>query len=264
VEESLLGRAPSAELFHEAGEMAAAEMVRQAGRRWSSTYKEPALAALVTRGLTQVFDGQEPRQEPSQEPRQGAGDTRPLPAAVESRAWPKPQPIVVEGQGKIELTLNGRQISAGVPANTRLIDLLRDQLGLTGTKEGCSVGECGACSVLLDGRVVNACLVLSAQAAGREVVTIEGIRGADSGPNDLQQAFIDYGAVQCGYCTPGMVMAGEALLATHPSPSRSQIREAIAGNLCRCTGYQQIVDAIEATAAKRTTTRAAFAQDARP
>jgi carbon-monoxide dehydrogenase small subunit len=104
---------------------------------------------------------------------------------------------------------------------------------------------------LLDGQLVNSCLVLAGQAAGRYVVTIEGIHGSNGEPNDLQQAFIDYGAVQCGYCIPGMILAGEALLATNPNPSRHDIRIAIAGNLCRCTGYQQIVDAIQATAAHR-------------
>jgi len=151
----------------------------------------------------------------------------------------------------ITLTLNGRTVSAEAPADMTLLHFLRDVLGLTGTKEGCSVGECGACSVLLDGRLVNSCLVLAAQAGNREVVTIEGIRGPEGGPNDLQQAFIEHGAVQCGYCIPGMVLAGEALLAQTLTPTRADIREAIAGNLCRCTGYQQIVDAIEATAEKR-------------
>jgi len=152
---------------------------------------------------------------------------------------------------KIGFDLNGKSVSAKAPADTTLLVFLRDVLGLTGTKEGCAVGECGACSVLLDGRLVNSCLVLAAQAAGRKVITIEGIRGPEGGPNDLQQAFIDYGAVQCGYCIPGMVLAGEALLASNPNPSRQQIRASIAGNLCRCTGYQQIVDAIQATAAQR-------------
>ena len=152
---------------------------------------------------------------------------------------------------KIEFSLNGHPISVEAPADISLLHLLRDTIGLTGTKEGCGVGECGACSVLLDGRLVNSCLVLAPQAGGREVVTIEGIRGPDGGPNDLQQNFIDHGAVQCGYCIPGMVLAGEALLAKTLTPSRAEIREAIAGNLCRCTGYQQIVDAIEATAADR-------------
>ena len=151
----------------------------------------------------------------------------------------------------IEFTLNGTHVSVQAPADSTLLTVLRDTLNLTGTKEGCGVGECGACSVLLDGRLVNSCLVLAAQAGGRNVITIEGIRGPGGGPNDLQQAFIDYGAVQCGYCIPGMVLAGEALLVTHSKPTRAEIRQAIAGNLCRCTGYQQIVDAIQATARLR-------------
>jgi carbon-monoxide dehydrogenase small subunit len=152
---------------------------------------------------------------------------------------------------KIEFTVNGAPVSVEAPANATLLSVLRDTLGLTGTKEGCGIGECGACSVLLDGRLVNSCLILAPQAGGRQVVTIEGVRAPGGGPNDLQQSFIDAGAVQCGYCIPGMILAGEALLAANPRPSRADIREAIAGNLCRCTGYQQIVDAIQATAARR-------------
>ena len=151
----------------------------------------------------------------------------------------------------IKFTLNGQPVAAEAPPDISLLTLLRDYLNLTGTKQGCEVGECGTCSVLLDGRLVNSCLLLAAQAAGRELVTIEGIRGADGGPNDMQQNFIDYGAVQCGFCIPGMVLAGEALLARNPDPSRTEIRAALAGNLCRCTGYQQIVDAIEVTARAR-------------
>ena len=152
---------------------------------------------------------------------------------------------------KLQLTLNGKPVEVEAPVDISLLKLLRDYLGLTGTKEGCSIGECGACSVLLDGKLVNSCLTLAAQAGGRDVVTIEGVCLPDGSPNDLQEAFISYGAVQCGFCTPGMVLAGEALLATNPAPTRTQIREAIAGNLCRCTGYQQIVDAIEQTALAR-------------
>jgi aerobic-type carbon monoxide dehydrogenase small subunit (CoxS/CutS family) len=152
---------------------------------------------------------------------------------------------------KIKFNLNGTPISFEAPAKTSLLAALRDYLNMTGTKEGCGVGECGACSVLLDGVLVNSCLTLAAQAGGRSVVTIEGVRGADGGANDLQQAFIDYGAVQCGFCIPGMVLASEALLARNPHPNRTEIRSAIAGNLCRCTGYMQIVDAIEATARTR-------------
>jgi carbon-monoxide dehydrogenase small subunit len=152
---------------------------------------------------------------------------------------------------KIEFILNGTTVSVDAPATSTLLKVLRDHLNMTGTKEGCGIGECGACSVLVDGQLVNSCLLLAPQVGGRKVVTIEGVRGSDGGPNDLQQAFIDYGAVQCGFCIPGMVLAGEALLASNPQPSRLEIREAIAGNLCRCTGYQQIVDAIQATALRR-------------
>jgi aerobic-type carbon monoxide dehydrogenase small subunit (CoxS/CutS family) len=152
---------------------------------------------------------------------------------------------------QLEFVLNGKPASVDTPADVSLLTVLRDYLGMTGTKEGCGIGECGACSVLLDGSLVNSCLMLAAQASGRQVVTIEGVRGPDGGANDLQQAFIDHGAVQCGFCIPGMVLAGEALLAANPNPTRAEIREAIAGNLCRCTGYKQIVDAIEATARQR-------------
>ena len=151
----------------------------------------------------------------------------------------------------IAFNLNGAAVQVDAPADISLLQMLRDYLNLTGVKEGCGIGECGACSVLLDGRLVNSCLVLAPQASGRTVVTIEGIRGPGGGPNDLQQAFIDYGAVQCGFCIPGMVLAGEALLAQNHHPTRAEIRVAIAGNLCRCTGYQQIVDAIEATSVQR-------------
>lgn len=152
---------------------------------------------------------------------------------------------------KISFILNGDPISLDAPADISLLVLLRDYLNMTGTKEGCGIGECGACSVILDGRLVNSCLVLAPQVIDRNVITIEGIHDENGGPNDLQESFIQYGAVQCGFCIPGMILAGEALLASNPQPSRQQIREAIAGNLCRCTGYQQIVDAIQATANKR-------------
>jgi aerobic-type carbon monoxide dehydrogenase small subunit (CoxS/CutS family) len=152
---------------------------------------------------------------------------------------------------KIDFLLNNSPVSVEVSDQTSLLNLLRDSLNMTGTKEGCGIGECGSCSVLLDGHLVNSCLILAPQVDGRQVITIEGIRGQDGGPNDLQQAFIDQGAVQCGFCIPGMVLAGEALLKINPNPSRNEIRQAIAGNICRCTGYQQIVDAIRATALKR-------------
>lgn len=151
----------------------------------------------------------------------------------------------------IEFILNGKNINIEAPSHISLLDLLRDYLGFTGTKRSCEIGECGSCSVILDGLLVNSCMVLAPQVIGREVTTIEGVCLDDGSPNDLQQNFIHYGAVQCGYCTPGMIMAGEALLMQNLQPTRDEIREAISGNLCRCTGYQQIIDAIEATARQR-------------
>lgn len=152
---------------------------------------------------------------------------------------------------KIEFILNDKPVAVEAPGTITLLHLLRDHLGLTGTKPGCEIGECGACSVILDGLVVNSCQLLAPQVHGRKVTTIEGIHASDGGPTDLQQAFLDHGAVQCGYCTPGMVVAAEALLTINPNPTRTEIREGISGNLCRCTGYQQIVNAIDATAAIR-------------
>ena len=151
----------------------------------------------------------------------------------------------------IEFTLNNKPVSVEAPADITLSVLLREYLKMTGTKEACEVGECGSCSVILDGKLVNSCLVAAPSVMGREVTSIEGIHDADGGPNDLQRNFIAKGAVQCGFCIPGMVVAGEALLAKKAEPTREEIRVALAGNLCRCTGYMQIVDAIETTAEER-------------
>jgi carbon-monoxide dehydrogenase small subunit len=141
------------------------------------------------------------------------------------------------------LTVNGASAEVEAPGMRRLLDVLREDLGLTGTKEGCGEGECGACSVLLDGLVVDACLVPLCQVQGSTVQTVESL--ADDGAlNLLQAAFLETGGAQCGICTPGMLMAGEAFLASGAEPSESAIREAIAGNLCRCTGYTKIIDAI--------------------
>ena len=145
---------------------------------------------------------------------------------------------------EVRLTVNGIERVVDVPSVATLVELLREGLGLTGTKVGCGRGECGACTVLLDGRPVNSCLVLAAQCDGSDVVTIEGL-GQSGVPDDLQRAFVEAGAVQCGFCTPGMVMSAHALLRENPHPTREEIAEAISGNLCRCTGYVKIVDAIE-------------------
>lgn len=148
------------------------------------------------------------------------------------------------------LTVNGRLVE--VPpslARRRLLDLLREELDLTGAKNGCGVGMCGTCTVLVDGAVKRACLMTVEAAAGKDVLTIEGLAPADGTLHPLQQAFVDAGAIQCGFCTPGMVMAAHGLLLKNPRPTRVEIRKALHGNLCRCTGYQQIVDAVEQAAA---------------
>jgi carbon-monoxide dehydrogenase small subunit len=149
---------------------------------------------------------------------------------------------------EINFLLNGLDTKVDIPAGMTLLQLLRERLGLTGAKPGCEEGACGACSVILDGALVKSCRLPAGQVQGRSLLTIEGLRGPDGGPNDLQWAFLRHGAVQCGYCTPGMILAGEALLARNPAPGRQEIRAALAGNLCRCTGYQQIIDAIEEVA----------------
>lgn len=152
----------------------------------------------------------------------------------------------------VRLRVNGSDRQVTVPGHRTLLDALRDDLGLTGTKSCCLEGECGTCTVLMDGVSVNACLVLCAEAEGHEVMTIEGLSG--EGLNDLQQEFLTAGAVQCGVCIPGQVVAAEHLLRTNPTPDTTQIREAMSGNLCRCSGYQRIVDAIAATASRRSGT----------
>jgi carbon-monoxide dehydrogenase small subunit len=146
--------------------------------------------------------------------------------------------------------VNGDPVQVEVGGSRRLLDVLREDLGLTGTKEGCGEGECGACSVLLDGNVVDACLVPVSQAAGSDVTTVEGL-AAPGTLGVLQQAFLETGGAQCGICTPGMLMAGEAFLASGAEPTDESIREAIAGNLCRCTGYTKIIEAIALAAERR-------------
>jgi carbon-monoxide dehydrogenase small subunit len=145
---------------------------------------------------------------------------------------------------KIAFTLNGVPREIDVPAERRVVDLVREDLGLTGTKEACGAGECGACTILVDGESRLSCLMLAGQLQGREITTIEGFRAGER-LHIIQEAFIVCGAVQCGFCTPGMVMASADLLTRNPNPTRSEIREGLAGNMCRCTGYQKIVDAVE-------------------
>jgi aerobic carbon-monoxide dehydrogenase small subunit len=150
----------------------------------------------------------------------------------------------------ISLTVNGEVKTVCVYPMERLLDVLREQLGLTGTKEGCGEGECGACSVFMDGALVDSCLVPVLQAQGSSVVTIEGL-AADGRARSVQDAFLEYGGAQCGICTPGMILAAVHLLNAKPAPTMDDIREGLAGNLCRCTGYVQILEAVAAAAARR-------------
>ncbi len=147
----------------------------------------------------------------------------------------------------LTMAVNGQTVTVEIQADELLVDVLRDRLGLIGTKVGCNEGECGACTVIMDGQAVLSCLIPALRAQGRQVTTIEALSDGDR-LHPLQQAFVEHGAVQCGYCIPGFILSAKALLDVNPHPSSEEIKEAIAGNLCRCTGYVKIIEAIEAVA----------------
>ncbi len=148
---------------------------------------------------------------------------------------------------QIRLIVNGKSYELSVAPWRTLLEVIREDLDITGTKEGCGLGECGACTVIMEGRTVNSCLVLAAEADGKQITTIEGL--AEGGQlHPVQQAFVDHGGLQCGFCTPGMIMSATALLDENPTPSEDEIRRGIAGNLCRCTGYTKIFESIKAAA----------------
>ncbi|MEA2104964.1 MAG: (2Fe-2S)-binding protein [Candidatus Cloacimonadota bacterium] len=144
-------------------------------------------------------------------------------------------------------SLNGKKVKKSVSPNKRLLDVIREDFGLTGTKEGCGVGECGACTVIVDGKAICSCMMLAGQVQGKEVITIEGVE-KNGELSSLQKNFIKHGAIQCGFCTPGMIMSATALLQKKTNPTEIEIKTAISGNLCRCTGYKQIIQAIDVTA----------------
>ena len=148
----------------------------------------------------------------------------------------------------VEVTCNGKKMRVEVEPDMRALDLIRDVLGLTGTKEGCGRGECGACTILVDGRAVNSCLMYAAKLNGRDVITIEGLSGDNDKLHPIQEAFLEEGAVQCGFCTPGMIMSAKGLLDQNPEPCEEEIEEAISGNICRCTGYIKIIKAVKRAA----------------
>lgn len=150
----------------------------------------------------------------------------------------------------LSFTVNGEPVSLAAEPHWMLLDVLHDHLRLTGAKEGCGMGECGACTVIMDGRTVNSCITPALEAEGTEIVTIEGLLTEDGRLSPLQQSFIDRGAVQCGFCTPGMILSAKALLDENPHPNEDEIRTGLAGNICRCTGYNQIIEAVAAVARK--------------
>jgi carbon-monoxide dehydrogenase small subunit len=154
----------------------------------------------------------------------------------------------------ITLTVNGEYEQVDVPANMTLLQMLRDKLSLTGTKNGCSAGECGACTVLLNGEPVNSCMVLAVECEGAAVITVEGL-AKDGVLDPIQEAIIDHGGVQCGFCTPGILISARGLLNRNPNPSEDDIREALVGNLCRCTGYLRIIEAVQEAASRERSTR---------
>ncbi len=231
-EQLLVGNKPSDGLFRAAGKKVAEVMIQQTGRRWSTEYKEPVIAVLVRRALDQCISPDTTTDRTAM-----SGDTKPerrpqiFPASSANRL------------STIRVTINGKIRIVTVPANRTLLRMLREDLGFTGTKCGCEIGECGACTVLLDGEPVNACLVLAPQVHGRKVETVEGLM-MDGQLHPLQESFMDHDAAHCGFCTPGMLMSAKSFIDKHSRADRNEIRSAISGNLCRCTGYIQIVDAI--------------------
>jgi carbon-monoxide dehydrogenase small subunit len=250
-EEMLVGEKPAVKLFAAAGKKVSAQMIKEAGRRWSSEYKEPVIAVLVRRALEQAAVAQVSKPAVPQTSKSAVSpiSKSATPEHVERLAGLETRATAdLEVCATITATINGRSYTLAVPAHWTLLDLLRDHLGFTGTKCGCEIGECGACTVLLDGEPVNSCLVLAPQIAGRHVLTVEGLTQHGK-LHPLQESFMDCDAVHCGFCTPGMLMSSKALLDLNPHPTETQIRTAISGNLCRCTGYQQIVDAVQKASA---------------
>jgi xanthine dehydrogenase iron-sulfur cluster and FAD-binding subunit A len=249
-EQMLVGEKPGAKLFAAAGRKVSEEMIKATGRRWSTEYKEPVLAVLVRRALEECVAGSLPGSSAAAKVgraiRGAARDVGKASAVRTSSGGRSAQrsarPTI---EAVVAATINGRVHRLLVRANRTLLEVLRDDLGLTGTKCGCEIGECGACTVLLDGEPVNSCLVLAPQIDGRKVVTVEGL-AQEGRPHPLQESFLDHDAVHCGFCTPGMLLSAKALLDWNPRPTEAEIRTAISGNLCRCTGYQQIVQAIQA------------------
>jgi xanthine dehydrogenase iron-sulfur cluster and FAD-binding subunit A len=239
-EQALIGQQLTSEVINQAAQLAAATPTPIDDVRGTAEYRTEMVRVLVARGLRALAENSQAAGWPgSPAMLWGRGAITPLPAQLKHESG---QPI--------ETTVNGKPVQAATGHDKTLLHFLREEAGLTGTKEGCSEGECGACTVLLDGAAVMACMVAAPRAHGAQIVTVEGL--AQNGElHPIQQAFIDQGAVQCGYCTPGFLMSGAKLLEEHPEPTREQILQSISGNLCRCTGYYKIIEAFREAAQKR-------------
>jgi len=251
-EESLIGRPLTEYTMARASELAAAAARPIDDIRASADYRRAMVRVLTVRALRQLRDGSERHGWPARPVTLGGGKRGERERKGGKGEGRDELPItnygLVSVDQPITFSVNGRQVAVTGAGHKTLLRLLREDLGLTGTKEGCAEGECGACTVWLDGMAVQSCLVPAPRVHGCQVVTIEGLAG-ESSLHPVQQAFIEGGAVQCGYCTPGMIMSAAGLLAEMPRPSHEEIRQALTGNLCRCTGYCKVVQAIERAAA---------------
>jgi xanthine dehydrogenase iron-sulfur cluster and FAD-binding subunit A len=239
-EKALIGQQLTSEIINRAAQLAAATPNPIDDVRGTAEYRTEMVRVLVARGLRALAENSQAAGWPGSPAMLWGRDViAPLPAQFKHESG---QPI--------KTTVNGRLVQAATGHHKTLLHFLREEAGLTGTKEGCSEGECGACTVLLDGAAVMACMVAAPRAHGAQIVTVEGL--AQNGElHSIQQAFIDQGAVQCGYCTPGFLVSGAKLLEEHPEPTQEQILQSISGNLCRCTGYYKIIEAFREAAQKR-------------
>lgn len=244
-EQYLQGRTLTDEVIHEAARLAAAAPTPIDDVRSTAAYRTEMCRVLVGRALRALRDGNE---------REGWPENPAMLWGKNHAIVKQPLPTLIrhedDASDTIVVTVNGQTYTRTGGANKTLLRFLREDIGLTGTKEGCAEGECGACTVFMDGIAVMACLVPAPRAHGADIITVEGLADQNGTLHPIQEAFVESGAVQCGYCTPGFLMSGAKLLEEHPDPSREQIEQSITGNLCRCTGYYKIVDAFEKAARK--------------